>query len=267
MRRLLCLLLVWACAGWAVPTSAARLVTLPTRPGVTQTYWLFARAQPKIVAIMFAGNDGALRLHQENGKVHFGMKGNFLVRSRKLFRDDAVAVALVDAPSDQQAGMSDFFRMGRQHQQDIAAVVQDLRQRFPGAGIYLVGTSRGTVSAAYAGRALGSRIDGVALTSTVFEAAPSGAPGLSGFDFRTLHGRVLLVHHQEDACPVTPYRDAVRFAKLFPLITVRGGKEAKSGDCEGLSAHGYYGREPETVAAIKQWLLGQPYPTVIGAVD
>jgi hypothetical protein len=65
----------------------------------------------------------------------------------------------------------------------------------------------------------------------------------------------------------TPYPDAVRLTKLFPLITVRGGKEAKSGDCEELSAHGYYGRETETVAAPKQWRLGKPYPTIIGRAD
>lgn len=265
MKKTFYALALWAFAIWISPAVfAAELVSLPTRPGVTQSYWLFARPHPKIIAVLFAGGDGALRLHRENGKVKFALKGNFLVRTRTLFRDDQFAVALVDAPSDHQVGMSDYFRMSRQHRQDIGAAVQDLRRRFPSAGIYLVGTSRGTVSVAHLGAALGKMIDGVVLTSTVFEAARSDKPGLSGFDFNALHGRVLLVHHVDDACPVTPYRDAQRFSRQFPLISVQGGLEPKTGECQGLSAHGYYGREAETIAAIKQWLLELPYPSMIG---
>ena len=50
--------------------------------------------------------------------------------------------------------MDDGFRNGAEHAQDVAAVVKDLRRRFPAAKLFLVGTSRGTVSAASLGRSL-----------------------------------------------------------------------------------------------------------------
>jgi hypothetical protein len=45
----------------------------------------------------------------------------------------------------------------------------------------------------------------------------------------------------------------------FPLITVKGGLPNKSRFCEPLSAHGFYGKEAETVAAIAGWMLKKPY--------
>ena len=49
--------------------------------------------------------------------------------------------------------MSDEFRLGDAHFTDISAVIEDLDKRFPGVPVFLIGTSRGTISAA----ALGAR--------------------------------------------------------------------------------------------------------------
>ena len=46
-------------------------------------------------------------------------------------------------------------------------------------------------------------------------------------------------------------------------MTVKGGKPAESGECEALSAHGYFGKEAETVSAIKSWILGRPYSRMV----
>jgi pimeloyl-ACP methyl ester carboxylesterase len=180
-----------------------------------------------------------------------------------MFRDAEVAVAIVDSPSDQQrAGMDDGFRTGRAHVEDIAAVVKDLKARFPGAKIFLVGTSRGTLSAAYAGRSLGTGVDGVVLTSSVFYGGRSGI-GLSGFDFGAIKAPLLFVHHVRDACRACPYREAESLSRSFPLISVSGGRPAESDPCEPLAAHGYFGKEQETVKAIKAWMLGRPFPKTV----
>ena len=190
-------------------------------------------------------------------------KRNFLVRTRGLFRDAEVAVAIVDSPSDQQrAGMDDGFRTGRDHVADIAGVLKDLRDRFSGAKIFLVGTSRGTLSAAYVGRLLGDRVDGVVLTSTLFYAGRRGI-GLSGFDFAAIKAPLLFVHHVHDRCQACPYGPAESLGRRFPLVSVSGGKPAESDPCEPLAAHGYFGKEVETVAAIKNWMLERPFPKAI----
>ena len=68
-----------------------------------------------------------------------------------------------------------------------------------------------------------------------------------------------IVHHREDGCRFTPYSEARRLADKYPLISVSGGKSPESGPCEALSAHGYLGKEDETVEAIVNWMLQKPY--------
>jgi len=154
--------------------------------------------------------------------------------------------------------MSDAYRMSARHLRDIAAVVADLKQRFPGMKVYLVGTSRGTVSAAYAGAALGPEIAGVVLSSTLFNSSKAGA-GLSGFDFASIGAPLLLVHHVDDRCSVTPYGPALGLGQRYALISVSGGEPARSDECEAFSAHGFLGMEAPTVQAITAWMLGKSY--------
>jgi len=64
------------------------------------------------------------------------------------------------------------------------------------------------------------------------------------------------VHHEDDPCRYTSYRDAQRFAvqSRSPLVTVRGGGPGRGGPCEAFTAHGYVGMESETVAAMRSWV-------------
>ncbi|HYS76693.1 MAG TPA: alpha/beta hydrolase [Burkholderiales bacterium] len=245
---------------------AEEIVTVSGRADATQSYLLLHDAPPPAaVAVLFPGGEGLLGLRVEGGAVKFRQHGNFLVRTRTLMRDRQVGVAIVDSPSDQQrAGMDDGFRTGRAHVADVAAVVKDLKQRFPGAKIFLIGTSRGTISAAYAGRALNGAIDGVILTSTVFYGPRRGGGiGIASFDFAAIKAPLLFVHHRYDGCGSCPYHAAENLGRTYPLITVTGGKPAESGPCEPFAAHGYFGKEAETVAAIRSWMLGQAFPKTV----
>ncbi|MGE5770232.1 MAG: alpha/beta hydrolase, partial [Betaproteobacteria bacterium] len=189
-------------------------------------------------------------------------RGNYLVRSRRLIAGHGIVAAVMDAPSDQPQGMEDDFRLGAAHAEDVGRVVADLRRRYPGLPLFLVGTSRGTVSAASAGKRLGSGVDGVVLTATVFLASRR-QPGLSGFDFSTVPAPLLFVHHVGDGCEYTPHYAAKRLADRYPVISVSGGLPPQSKPCEAMSAHGFLGREADTVDAIAKWMLKQPYPREI----
>jgi hypothetical protein len=254
---------------WAIPaivlvlvagaTRAEDIVILATRGGVTQSYLLSSpeAGKARAVAVLFTGGAGKIDLERETGRAVLD-RGNFLVRTRRLFAASGIAAAVVDAPSDQPVGMEDGFRLGAAHAEDIGKVVADLKKRFPGLPVFLVGTSRGTVSAAAGGARLGSAVDGVVLTATVFNANRRHR-GLSGFDFSSIPIPLLLVHHVEDSCEVTPHSAAKRLAARYPLVSVSGGPPAISQPCEALSAHGFYGKEAETVDAIAKWMLKQPY--------
>jgi len=238
------------------------IVTLETRPGVRQSFLLATEGgvRPEVVVLMFPGGPGVVGLPADVN--HMARGPVFVLRALDRFRDREVGLAIVDAPSDQRDGMEDGFRSGRQHAQDIAGVVDYLERRFPSSRLFLLGTSRGTVSAAHLGRALGTRIDGVVLASTVFSGTRRYM-GLRDFDFRSIAAPLLFVHHAQDKCFLCPYAAARELGEKYPLITVQGGRVAESDECGPLSAHGYYGREAETVAAIKDWMLGRPYPSVV----
>jgi hypothetical protein len=259
MPRLMLILVLLLQLGAA---RAEDIITLSTRGGVTQSYLLTSpeAGKAKAVAVLFPGGAGKIDLERETARTNGG--GNFLVRSRRLFATNGVAAAVMDSPSDRPTGMQDTFRLGEEHAEDIGKVVADLKKRFPGLPVFLVGTSRGTISAAAAGRRLGKEVNGVVLTSTLFLASRT-QPGLSGFDFSTIPVPLLFAHHTEDACNYTPYQDAKRLSDRFPLVSVSGGLPPRSGPCDALSSHGFLGKEAETVEAITQWMLKQPFPKEI----
>jgi pimeloyl-ACP methyl ester carboxylesterase len=238
---------------------AEDIVILSTRGGVTQSYLLSSPAAGKAraVAVLFPGGPGKVDLERETARPLLD-SGNFLVRSRRLFTGIGIATAVMDAPSDQSYGMRDEFRLGGPHAEDIGRVVLDLKSRFPGLPVFLVGTSRGAISAAAAGSRLGQAVDGVALTATPFLASKR-QPGLNGFDFSSIPVPLLFVHHVDDGCDYTPYSAAKRLADRYPVVSVSGGLPPQSKPCEAMSPHGFLGREVDAVEAIAKWMLKQPY--------
>ena len=259
MRRLLAALLFCA-----APLHAQELVTLPTRPGVTLSFFIANMGQvpPRAAALMLIGGGGGIRLRMEQGQVRFGQQ-NFLPRSRREFIAEGILPVILDNPSDHQsgAGISDEFRASAEHTADLRAVIADVKRRHPGLPVFLVTTSRSTISAAYQARAIGDELAGVVLTSSLFWIGRTPVLGL--FDFSTIRIPLLFVHHREDSCPATPYPDAARLGASFPLVSVKGGKPPETGPCDPLAPHGYFGKEAETVGAIAAWMLGKPYPKEI----
>jgi hypothetical protein len=151
----------------AMSQTAPQVVDLPTRPGVTQRFVYLAPDQPKAAVILLAGGHGGLQISGSDG-FKWG-KGNFLVRSRQLFASQGLAVAVVDAPSDrQEPPFLSGFRQTNEHVEDIKAVIGWIKQsKLP---VWLVGTSRGTQSAAYIATQLpvaAGGPDGLVLTSTI----------------------------------------------------------------------------------------------------
>ena len=92
---------------------AQEMVTLQTRPGVTQSFFIAQMGQrkPQAVALLMAGGGGNINLRMEQGQVRFN-QGNFLPRSRREFIRNGVLPVILDNPSDQQRGegMGDGFR-------------------------------------------------------------------------------------------------------------------------------------------------------------
>lgn len=245
------------CASLAAHAQAPRVVDVPTRPGVTQRFLYLAPSKPKAAAVLFPGGQGDLRISPDDRIDR--MKGNFLVRSRELFAQQGVAVAVIAPPSDR----SDLrgFRQTREHAEDVRAVIAWLRKE-AGVPVWLIGTSRGTQSAGFVATQLApgdGGADGLVLTSTVLRGANARDRPVPDMPLERIAVPVLVVHHKQDGCRVTSFGDVsglmsgLKSAPRKELIAVEGG--VSEGDpCEAFAHHGYNGIEREVVSKIAAWM-------------
>ena len=179
-------------AGSSVRAFDEELLTIATRPGVSQPFLLLKPARPPVASvILFAGGNGLLGV----AKWATGGRGsgNFLVRSRALFAERGFLAAVVDAPSDRTADGLTGFRSTQARAQDIAGVVAFLKQRAD-VPVWLVGTSMGTVSAANAAARVPQGVDGLVLTSSVTRASRRERESLKDVNLKAIALPTLFVH-------------------------------------------------------------------------
>lgn len=263
MRHLLRLLLAASLLWPLVPATAQvalKVVDIPTRPGVSQRMVVLSPPDPKAVVVLFAGGHGGLQIGS-NGAFKWG-SGNFLVRSRQLFADQGLVVAVINAPSDRQAPpYLGGFRQRPEHAADVRAAMAWLRDSAK-VPVWLVGTSRGTQSVAYLATELtgAEGPDGIVLSSTILTddkgrpvpAMPLGRIGIP----------VLVVHHEQDGCTHCAFADVPGLmAKLGgaprkALLSFKGG-ENRGDPCEAFAYHGFNGLERDVVQQIAGWLLAK----------
>ena len=228
----------------------ASLIMLDTRLGVTQQIFIEQPKNTRANLILFAGGKGKIKLNSSRYKNN----KNFLVRSRQLFIDTGLTTILIDAPSDKQdkLGMLKGFRNSQKHVKDIEAVIDYVRS-LSNKPIWLVGTSRGTESAAYAAIHLNDKIDGVVLTSSISRTDNKGT-SVTDLALDKITVPVLSIHHKEDKCKATipmviksikskAYNSSRVETKLFS-----GGDEPISKNpCQARTYHGYLGIEEDVV--------------------
>ena len=239
------------------PTAASEVIEIAPRPGVTLRLLADVPGSGPI-AVLFAGGHGRLKLDSD-GSIN-GLNGNFLVRSRDRFVAGGVGVVLFDAPSDHQdkEGLTYGYRMLPEHAADIGVVIAAIRVKFPDRQVWLVGTSRGSISAANGAVSAEPGPDGLVLTSAV------GMPFKKGGNIRDLNlgslkMPVLVVHHVKDGCVSTPpegakaIRDALKGSARADLIMIEGG-ESGGNPCQGKSHQGFMGIEDRAVDAITAFI-------------
>lgn len=260
--------LVLACSLALAARPAAgtqEILSVATRPGVIVRVLLVRSVEaPSATVLLFPGGWGAGHFAASDDGMRLGT--NFLVRSAPLFAERGLLAAAIDTPSDQPGGMGDDWRMSGKHVEDVRLVVEALRAHAPGP-VVLVGTSRGTLSAAYTAAALHDpRVAGLVLTSSMVAHGQGRWATVYQAPLRKIAIPVLVVHHRSDGCPATPFGSALAlpgWLKQSPkvdFVEVLGGGAAISDPCEPLAPHGYLGREREVVGVIADWIAGRPVP-------
>lgn len=251
-------LMVGLSSGYAQTTQ--KVVDLPTRAGVTQRILVLSPVEPKAAVALFPGGHGGLQISPD-GSLKWG-EGNFLVRSRQHFVDAGLLVAVVDAPSDRQSPpFLQGLRQRPEHVADIKAVIGWLREsaRVP---VWLVGTSRGTQSTAFATTELSGADgpDGLVLTSTILT-DDRGRP-VPAMPLDRIRVPVLVVHHEQDQCAHCSFADVPALMRKLGnaprshLLAFKGG--ANRGDvCEAFAYHGFNGLEREVVQQTAAWIVAK----------
>jgi hypothetical protein len=255
------------------------IVTIPTRPGITVSLMITDKSAdtPPAVGtlILFTGGDGRLNLaswptDQTGLMTHdTASSNNFLVRQRNNFAASGFNVILMDVPSDQPSGFptgtAPSFRRSTKHQKDIAAVIDYARTTF-GVPVWLVGTSRGSTSAAK-----GALIDvqqptldgpdGFVMTSSVTDS--TDADSLLAMNLQDIDLIGMIVANTGDICSVTPPIGVNRIARNllsspdFRALFVTNTTDPVdvTDDCGPTGYHGFSNAEGKAVTPISNWIL------------
>jgi pimeloyl-ACP methyl ester carboxylesterase len=227
---------------------------IATRPGVTVRVVYSKAENPVASAVLLQGGNGSIGIFP-NGSMR--VEG-FLSGGAHRFNQNGISVVIPDVPSDRRT--LDGFRNTPEHAQDIAALVDFLRRQSK-APVWAVGVSNGSLSAATAAARLKDKgPDGIVLTSTVTkEGLTRGmAHSVTTAPLHEVVVPVLLVHHKNDGCYVTPYDAmpalvaAFSSAKKVELITEEGGSSA--GNACHTGHHQFLGIEERVTTGIARWM-------------
>lgn len=212
-------LLLWATAALAQSTTAppagcGEVVTIATHGRTTTRYALTypsgtAAPAGRIALVLLAGGGGHLDL-DDTGCAR-ALTGNSLVRLLPHFHGAGFVTALVDAPSDHpgEDGLAGF-RVAAEHAEDLGRVIAAVRARTK-APVWLVGTSRGAISAVNAAARLAgpAASDGLVLTSALMSGFSGGrkpwvAHTVFDLPLEAIRMPVLVVGHAADTCIRSP---------------------------------------------------------------
>jgi hypothetical protein len=233
---------------------AGERITITTRSGMsTDVFW---HPTPNALATVFIlpGGDGGF------GVVQNGLPSsrNFLVRTAPYWiNDEGFNYMVFGNPSDRPA-LDYPDRVTTDHLTDLKETLAWLKTKTT-TPIWIVGTSRGTVSAALALINIkDSQIAGGVFSSSITSLSKVGA--LPGQDLARISVPVLVVHHEADACNVTRPQEvplifnALRNSPARKLLMMSGGSGASGNPCRALHTHGYVGIEQNTVHSIATWI-------------
>jgi len=182
----------------------------------------YVMENPKATAtiILLPGGDSGT-LIDSNSKP---TSANFLVRSREFFFRENFNVLIVFRATDMNK-LEYEYRVSKEHMDELKYVLNYAKEKFK-KPIWLVGTSRGTVSGTAASIALKEQV----------------------------------VHHKMDGCKIcdpSEAREINNYLTSSPVkkfIMVEGGSNPTGDYCQALHWHGFINYEQETTKMITDWI-------------
>lgn len=261
-----------------VARSCGAVVTLETH-GTSQTRysWVAPAAasldgEARLAVVMLVGGGGTLEI-DDAGCPH-RLNGNVLIRSLPYLQSAGVVTVLVDAPSDWSGedGLAGF-RLHPDHAHDLGRLIMDVRHRTHATAVWLLGHSRGTLSAANAAARLQGPMapDGVVLASPMLSGEGArrkawAAQTVSDVPLGAFQGPVLLIGHTADSClrSLPEKLDTVFSANSHPrrqVVRMTGGpgipgRAPSLQTCEVREPHDFVEQEAAFSTGILRFMRG-----------
>jgi len=222
------------------------------RGNATAPVYVLSNISAKATLILLPGGNA------DTGKIVQGRPNsqNFLNRSKDIFQSEGFNVVVMFRPTD-LTDLDTEYRVSKQHVQEIRQIIRFAKNEF-NQPVWLVGTSRGTVSATASAVESGdAEIAGVVLSSSI---TAKKNQGLTTLDISKIKVPVLVVHHQNDECRICNPEDAAQITKgltnspISKFVLVNGGYGPIGNPCEAKHWHGFINYEKETVKLISSWI-------------
>lgn len=254
--RLLLTIAILACAplSHGEESPIGKVIEVQSRGTVVPIY-VVQKDKAVATVILYSGGAGGYGTIGEDG---WPASRNFLIRSAKLFTAYPFNLVLVGRAKD-VSDLDGPARISDAHDEDNRAVFHTARQLLGNAPLWLVGTSRGTMSVAAAAiRDQEQAIAGIVLTSSVTAYRLRGSVPTQSLD--KIRVPTLVIHHARDACKLcAPWEakniaPALKNAPIKKTIIVDGGGGETGDPCEAFHFHGYIGMEKEVVDLISDWI-------------
>ncbi|MQY50610.1 alpha/beta hydrolase [Rhodocyclus gracilis] len=215
---------------------------------------------PTRLAVLLPGSPSVVRPVVADGVMQSSrLTGNFLIRARRHLVDAGLATLIVDCHSASGDECSSGYQASRERWRDVEPLIAAVRRQQPEiCEVWLVGTSKGTISSSFMALYGGNAVAGAIHTATISEPwAKNSYRELAGFDYRAPTSPQFFIHHRDDPCPLTSYAGIRKIAERFqkPLLTVTGGSDFQGPLCAAQTEHGFKGREPEVMAAIRSIIV------------
>ncbi len=248
LMRLAAVLLIGAAVAFS---ASAEILQIQSSTGnAVPVYWEKVEGATATV-ILLSGGDGEVRFRGSELKPR---GNNFLIRSYDLFLNHKVNVALMGT----NVPLTFEERAKDSHLADLATIANTARKLSP-VPVWLVGTSRGTVSATlaaikYSGKPV---FDGVVLTSALVSWKKPYAIGRQSIEKITIP--TLVYMHEDDACEWCRFSEAKGLIGKFKsspdqaFMGVRGGTP-EGNPCHASHNHGFMGMEEKAVSDIVGWI-------------
>ena len=256
----------------ATPLLSKEVVTLNTRPGITQSFLLLEpEGEPKGIILVFPGHKGVVEFKWRDGSYGVQVeRGGFTAskNTREVYQKNGMVVALVAPPSDMKGGMGTKFRSSEKHLTDISAVIAYLNKRYQKSP-YLHGHCLSSFSPASITTKLNNKgISGIILSSP----RSQGRHGsVTDYTKGVINLPILLIQHANDPCKGRPYKNLGKVRKFYEsssqkvdVIIVSGGDTTQTGpgSCQN-GAHSFRGLQVETASEITNWIQGKDFQTQI----